>query len=240
MRTRVPNSAAYDPAMLLAVDVGNSNITIGSFRNGALVAVRRAATPRGGTADELELLRRGPAPPRRRGLRATSRRSSCASVVPAVSGGARGRDGAPRPAAAARRRGHGAAPDPGRPAGRGRRGPARQRPGGVARLYGTPAVVVDLGTATTFDCVAARRRLRRRRDRAGHRARARGAGVADREAAAGRAADARSGDRAGHRLGDPERRGPRLPGPGRRAARRASGASSPTPATSRPPTCTSC
>jgi type III pantothenate kinase len=25
----------------------------------------------------------------------------------------------------------------------------------VSRLYGTPAVVVDLGTATTFDCVAA-------------------------------------------------------------------------------------
>jgi type III pantothenate kinase len=45
--------------MLLAVDVGNSNVTIGSFRNGALVAVRRAATPRGGTADELELLVEG-------------------------------------------------------------------------------------------------------------------------------------------------------------------------------------
>ena len=45
--------------MLLAVDVGNSNITIGSFRNGSLIAVRRAATPRGGTADELELLVEG-------------------------------------------------------------------------------------------------------------------------------------------------------------------------------------
>ena len=31
-------------AMLLAVDIGNSNVTIGSFRNGSLVAVRRAAT----------------------------------------------------------------------------------------------------------------------------------------------------------------------------------------------------
>ena len=51
--------AAYDPAMLLAVDVGNSNVTIGSFRNGSLVAVRRAGTPRGGTADELELLVEG-------------------------------------------------------------------------------------------------------------------------------------------------------------------------------------
>src|SRR5262245_8125860 len=50
---------AYDPAMLLAVDVGNSNVTIGSFRNGSLVAVRRASTPRAGTADELELLVEG-------------------------------------------------------------------------------------------------------------------------------------------------------------------------------------
>ena len=43
----------------------------------------------------------------------------------------------------------------------------------AARLYGTPAVVVDLGTATTFDCVGRRRRLRRRRDRARARARPR-------------------------------------------------------------------
>ena len=58
-RVRSAGLAAYDPAMLLAVDVGNSNVTIGSFRNGALVAVRRAATPSGGTADELELLVEG-------------------------------------------------------------------------------------------------------------------------------------------------------------------------------------
>src|SRR6185369_7314071 len=45
--------------MLLAVDIGNSNVTIGSFRNGSLVAVRRAATPRSGAPDELELLLEG-------------------------------------------------------------------------------------------------------------------------------------------------------------------------------------
>lgn len=45
--------------MLLAIDIGNSNVTIGSFRNGSLVAVRRAATPHGGSADELELLVEG-------------------------------------------------------------------------------------------------------------------------------------------------------------------------------------
>ena len=138
--------------MLLAVDVGNSNITIGSFRNGALVAVRRAATPRGGTADELELLVEGL-------LRlddaafADVSAVAVASVVPAVTAAletvtAR-RD---RPLLLA---GAGTVPLPIRV----------DRPGEVgadrlvnalaaSRLYGTPAVVVDLGTATTFDCVA--------------------------------------------------------------------------------------
>ena len=41
--------------MLLAIDIGNSNITIGSFRNGSLVAIRRTATDPQATADELEL-----------------------------------------------------------------------------------------------------------------------------------------------------------------------------------------
>lgn len=139
--------------MLLAVDVGNSNITIGSFRNGTLVAVRRAATPRGGTADELELLLEGL-------LRlddaafADVSAVALASVVPTVSAAletvtAR-RD---RPLLVA---GAGTVPVPVRV----------DRPGEVGadrlvnalaavRLYGTPAVVVDLGTATTFDCVAA-------------------------------------------------------------------------------------
>ena len=147
-----PDFAAYDPAMLLAVDVGNSNVTIGSFRNGSLVAVRRAATPRGGTADELELLVEGL-------LRlddaafADVSAVAAASVVPAVS--------AALEAVTARRdrplllAGAGTVPLPIRV----------DRPGEVgadrlvnalaaSRLYGTPAVVVDLGTATTFDCVA--------------------------------------------------------------------------------------
>src|SRR6476619_5194068 len=42
--------------MLLALDVGNTNITIGLFRAGALLATRRAATNQRATADELELL----------------------------------------------------------------------------------------------------------------------------------------------------------------------------------------
>ncbi len=41
--------------MLLAIDIGNSNVTIGLIRDGALVATRRAATHAGATTDELEL-----------------------------------------------------------------------------------------------------------------------------------------------------------------------------------------
>ena len=147
-----PNSAAYDPAMLLAVDVGNSNITIGSFRNGALVAVRRAATPRGVTADELELLVEGLLHLDDAAFADVSA-VAVASVVPAVS--------AALEAVTARRdrplllAGAGTVPLPIRV----------DRPSEVgadrlvnalaaSRLYGTPAVVVDLRTATTFDCVA--------------------------------------------------------------------------------------
>ena len=138
--------------MLLAVDVGNTNVTIGSFRNGSLVAVRRASTPRAGTADELELLVEGL-------LRLDDAAFAdvsavvAASVVPAVSTALEAvtarRD---RPLLLA---GAGTVPLPIRV----------DRPGEVgadrlvnalaaSRLYGTPAVVVDLGTATTFDCVA--------------------------------------------------------------------------------------
>ena len=43
-------------AMLLALDIGNTNVTTGLFRAGALVATRRAATNQRATTDELELL----------------------------------------------------------------------------------------------------------------------------------------------------------------------------------------
>jgi type III pantothenate kinase len=138
--------------MLLAVDVGNSNVTIGSFRNGSLVAVRRAATPRGGTADELELLVEGLLHLDDAAFADVSA-VAVASVVPAVS--------AALEAVTARRdrplllAGAGTVPLPIRV----------DRPGEVgadrlvnalaaSRLYGMPSIVVDLGTATTFDCVA--------------------------------------------------------------------------------------
>ena len=138
--------------MLLAVDVGNTNVTIGSFRNGSLVAVRRASTPGAGTADELELLVEGL-------LRLDDAAFAdvsavvAASVVPAVSTALE--------AVTARRErplllaGAGTVPLPIRVDRPGDVGPDRLVNAlAASRLFGTPAVVVDLGTATTFDCVA--------------------------------------------------------------------------------------
>ncbi len=140
-------------AMLLAIDIGNTNVTLGLFRAGSLVATRRAATIAHATADELELTIDGL-------LRlddasfADVDAIACASVVPALTG-------ALERIAAQRERtlivaSAGSVPIAVRV----------DRPGDVgadrlvnalaaARLYRTPAVVVDLGTATTLDCVAA-------------------------------------------------------------------------------------
>lgn len=139
--------------MLLAIDIGNTNITLGLVEGGALVATRRAGTPRGATADELEVLLTG--------LLALDGRTfedvssiAVASVVPAQT--------AMIDRVAARREinvlvaSAGTVPLAIRV----------DRPGEVGadrlvnalaaqRLYGTPAVVVDFGTATTFDCVGA-------------------------------------------------------------------------------------
>jgi len=138
--------------VLLAIDIGNSNLTTGLFRNGALIATRRAATPRSATPDEVELL-----------LDdlldlddvtfADVASIVCASVVPVV-------DAALEVVAARRERPlvvvtAGIVPLPIRV----------DRPWEVGadrlvnalaalRLHGAPAVVVDLGTATTFDCLA--------------------------------------------------------------------------------------
>ena len=139
-------------AMLLALDIGNTNVTLGLFRAGALLTTRRAATTPRATPDELEALLETLL--RLDGLSlADTDAIAVASVVPAVTGAlervAERRD---RPLVVA---GAGTVPIPIRV----------DRPGEVgadrlvnalaaARLYGTPAVVVDFGTATTFDCVA--------------------------------------------------------------------------------------
>jgi type III pantothenate kinase len=139
--------------MLLAIDIGNTNITIGLFKAGVLSTTRRAATHARASADEVELLLDGL-------LRlddasfADVSAIACASVVPSLTAGietiATRRERLLVVASA------GSVPLAIR----------TERPQEVgadrlvnalaaSRLYGTPAVVVDFGTATTLDCVAA-------------------------------------------------------------------------------------
>jgi type III pantothenate kinase len=139
--------------MLLALDVGNTNITIGLFRAGALLATRRATTAARATPDEIEvtldgLLRLdGIALADLDGLAIASVVPNLTSAVEAVAD----RRGVPLLVASA-----GTVPLAIRV----------DRPSEVgadrlvnalaaARLHGTPAVVVDFGTATTLDCIAA-------------------------------------------------------------------------------------
>src|SRR4051812_44488937 len=78
-----PASMRIILAMLLALDVGNTNVTVGVFRAGALVATRRARTAPRATPDELEVLLEGL--PRLDGLAlADTDAIVVASVVPAV------------------------------------------------------------------------------------------------------------------------------------------------------------
>ncbi len=138
--------------MLLALDIGNTNITVGLVRNGALVSTRRAATVARATADELEAL-----------LDTLLRLDdlsfadvgsiACCSVVPSLTAGVE--------AIAARRdrpllvASAGTVPIPVRVDRPSEVGPDRLVNAlAVQRLHGAPAVVVDFGTATTLDCVA--------------------------------------------------------------------------------------
>ena len=138
--------------MLLALDIGNTNVTIGSFRAGVLVATRRAATDARASADQVELLIDGLLRLDDASLGDVSA-FSLASVVPAMSAAVEAvaaRRGQPLLVASA-----GTVPlaiRTDRPADVG----ADRLVNALAahRLYGTPAVVVDFGTATTFDCVA--------------------------------------------------------------------------------------
>ncbi|HEY8801416.1 MAG TPA: type III pantothenate kinase [Candidatus Limnocylindrales bacterium] len=139
--------------MLLAVDIGNTNITLGLFRNGSLASTRRATTHARSSADELEhlldaLLRLDDA-----AFADVSAISAC-SVVPALTGALE--------SVAARRERPLLVAAPGtvplairveRPAEVGADRLVNAL--AVARIHGTPAIVVDFGTATTLDCVAA-------------------------------------------------------------------------------------
>jgi type III pantothenate kinase len=137
--------------MLLAVDIGNTNVTLGWFRDGVLVGVQRTATDPGASAAGLELqlealLRLG-------GLSFGDISAICsASVVPALA--ARLETVAARHGLALLVASAATIPIPilvDRPAEVGADRLVNAL--AVARLHGTPAVVADFGTATTVDAV---------------------------------------------------------------------------------------
>jgi type III pantothenate kinase len=139
------------PVGLLAVDIGNSDTVVGQFAGRELAGFWRL-TSRAATADEiamrLEALGRAHQWPRELG-------AVLCSVVPALT--------LPWAAALERRSG---APPIEVSAATARSLPVRYHdPSAVGAdrianavaaraLYGTPAIVVDLGTATTFDCIS--------------------------------------------------------------------------------------
>ncbi len=138
--------------MLLVIDVGNTNLTLGVVEGGSIVSVRRAATPRHGTADEVELLINGLLALDGRRLDEVDR-VAIASVVPIATlalEAAAARRGIPTITANATTVPIGCRVD--HPAEVGADRLVNTLAAG--RLYGTPAIVVDFGTATTFDCVA--------------------------------------------------------------------------------------
>jgi type III pantothenate kinase len=137
--------------MLLAIDVGNTNLHLGTVRDGSLVSTRRAATPVAATPDEVELLLG--ALLGLDGIRIDDVASIVlASTVPvtaaAVDAVAARRTIACLTASAL------TIPLPIRVDRPGDVGPDRLvNAYAAAHLYGTPAVVVDCGTATTLDAV---------------------------------------------------------------------------------------
>ena len=139
--------------MLLVIDAGNSHVTVGLARDGALTASRRAATRPSATADELEVLLEGLLRLDGQGLAGIAA-VAIASTVPALADAFEAiaiRHELPCAVAAA-----GTIPmavHVDRPS---EVGPDRLVNAYAAvHLLGTPAIVVDCGTATTFDAVDA-------------------------------------------------------------------------------------
>jgi len=137
--------------MLLVIDAGNSHVTVGLARDGALVASRRAASRASATPDELEVMIEGLLRLDGQGL-AGAAAVAIASTVPALTDAFE--------AIAARRE----IPCAVASAGTIPMAVHVDRPGDVgpdrlvnayaaAHLLGTPVIVVDCGTATTFDAV---------------------------------------------------------------------------------------
>ena len=137
--------------MLLVIDVGNTHLRLGTARDGVLAGTRRATTSPAATPDELELLLDGLLGLDGHRL-ADVAGIALASTVPSVS--------AALETVAARRTiacvaaSAGTVPFPVRVERPGDVGPDRLvNAFAASHLYGTPAVVVDCGTATTLDAV---------------------------------------------------------------------------------------
>ena len=146
-----PTGRAYHRHMLLVIDAGNSHVTVGLARDGDLIASRRAASRASATPDELEVLLEGLLRLDGHGL-AGAAAVAIASTVPALTDAFE--------AIAARRE----IPCAVASAGTIPMAVHVDRPGDVgpdrlvnayaaAHLLGTPVIVVDCGTATTFDAV---------------------------------------------------------------------------------------
>lgn len=137
--------------MLLAIDIGNTNLSLGTVRDGSLVAVRRAATAAAATPDEVEILLGlllGLDGRRLDDIGAIALASTVPAAAAAVETVAARRTIACVTASAV------TVPLPVRVDRPGEVGPDRLvNAYAAARLYGTPAVVVDCGTATTLDAV---------------------------------------------------------------------------------------
>jgi type III pantothenate kinase len=142
-----------DAAVLLALDVGNTNVTLGLVVDGALTGSRRAITPPTPTPDELELLLSGLLELEGRRL-GEIEAISLASVVPGVTDALEvvtERRSMPLLEATAD-----TVPIPIRVDKPSEAGADRLVNAlAVQRLHGTPAIVLDFGSATTLDVVAA-------------------------------------------------------------------------------------
>jgi type III pantothenate kinase len=137
--------------MLLVLDIGNTNLRVGTARHGVIAASRRAATSPAATPDEMELLLEallGLDGGRLADVTAIAVASTVPSVVASVEAVAE-RRAIPCVVASA-----GTVPFPVRVERPGDVGPDRLvNAFAAAHLYGTPAIVVDCGTATTLDAV---------------------------------------------------------------------------------------
>ncbi len=155
MTQRKPTPARA-PERILAVDVGNTSATVGVFHGDELVAQWGIASTVERTADEIAHLIRGLAADRGVSLERPLA-GVLASVVPAMTrefAGALARLGIAAPLVVDHTTDLGIENrylDPSAV------GPDRLANAAAARAhYGVPAIIVDLGTATTFDVVSAR------------------------------------------------------------------------------------